>query len=264
MVKSWLLIHLVVTQHALLTLAHHSLRGTAIVTSSFMQSIDQALTHIFDHFKKKIVICLWYPISVQCLKDYFMVYDFNLVPVKPEIWMWQVTVIYRVRLCMEGDTREKRLLRQNKAKARWSALPHAGFVLAQLTPVQSGWLDLSHALSLRDRRVPGNTLCSARTLQGSQDSTGCPWHQFSTYADTSSLYLLFLTASRGPSLLSDFLCGESAGVLLFKKARVWTPCILVPGEDESVVITRNLKQFDAYGVMCVTGYTNIQKYRPLL
>lgn len=55
MVKSWLLIHPVVTQHALLTLAHHSLRGTAVVTSSFTQSIDQALTHIFYHFKKRLL-----------------------------------------------------------------------------------------------------------------------------------------------------------------------------------------------------------------
>lgn len=31
MVTSWLLIHLIVTQHALLTLAHHSLRETAII-----------------------------------------------------------------------------------------------------------------------------------------------------------------------------------------------------------------------------------------
>lgn len=157
--------------------------------------------------------------------------------------MWQVTVIYRVRLCMEGDTREKRLLRHNRAKARWSALPHAGFVLAQLTPVQSGWPDLSHALSLRDRRVPGNTLCSARTLWGSHDSTGCPWHQFSIYADTLSLYLLFLTASRGPSHLSDSVVSQQ---VLFCSKRSLNP--LHPGEDESMLITRNLTQFDAYGV----------------
>lgn len=36
----------------------------------------------------------------------------------------------------------------------------------------------------------------------------------------------------------------SQQVLCFsKRVRVWTPCILVPGEDESVLITRNLKQF---------------------
>lgn len=85
--------------------------------------------------------------------------------------------MYDVRRCVEYDSRERRQRQQNSARpgeALWTGRAPSRVCFSSVYHCERGQSILSHALSLRDTLVPGNTLCITGTLGGSQHSAGRP------------------------------------------------------------------------------------------